>query len=72
MDAACANSGQNNENPECNDGVDNDGDGQIDLADAHCASASDNRERKSACGLGFELAFLLPAWIAVRRRLARA
>jgi len=73
VDAACTSAGLNIENPECNDGVDNDGDGSIDLADAHCTGADDNRELKSKnCGLGFELAFLLPAWIAVRRRLQRA
>jgi YVTN family beta-propeller protein len=71
-DAACTSSGLHIENPECNDGVDNDGDGGIDLADLHCSGPSDNRERivVASCGLGFELAFLLPVWMAVRRRRA--
>ena len=72
-DAACTSAGLHIENPECNDGVDNDGDGNIDLADGHCSGPDDNRELASkSCGLGFELALLLPAWIAVRRRLQRA
>ncbi len=67
LDPACLNSGLHNENPECDDGVDNDGDGNIDLADAHCNSSRDNRERvKTGCGLGFELALLLPVWMGAR------
>jgi len=30
--------------PECNDGIDNDGDGDIDLADGRCIDANDNDE----------------------------
>ena len=29
---------------QCSDGIDNDGDGKIDLADPGCANASDNNE----------------------------
>lgn len=31
--------------PQCSDGIDNDGDGQIDAADSGCSGASDNTER---------------------------
>jgi hypothetical protein len=44
-DAACAYAGPG---PACGDGIDNDGDGQIDLADAGCAGASDGSERDAA------------------------
>ena len=36
--------------PQCNDGVDNDGDGKIDMQDAGCSSRTDNDE--SNCGDG--------------------
>jgi len=49
------------DDPECSDGIDNDGDGRIDFpSDSGCGSASDDRERIArSCGLGFELALLL-------------
>lgn len=43
---------------ECNDGIDNDGDGAVDLADSQClGDLMDDREAAGggACGLGFEL-----------------
>ena len=49
------------ENPECQDGIDNDGDGAIDHPDdPHCYGPSDDREERTGCGLGYELALLLP------------
>ncbi len=36
---------------ECSDGVDNDGDGDIDGADVHCVSALDNDESSFATGI---------------------
>jgi probable HAF family extracellular repeat protein len=58
------------EDPECDDGADNDGDGDIDLADAQCSAAWDDREAGGGggrCGLGFELAFLIPLLMRLRR-----
>jgi len=74
VDSACTAATLNLENPECSDGVDIDGDGIIDGLDVQCTGPNDSLERKKngACGLGFELAFLLPVWIAARRRRARA
>jgi hypothetical protein len=65
------------ENPQCNDGVDNDGDGLVDLADPRCSDPSDDDERAplilgGGCGVGPELAVLVPALWLLRRRRARA
>jgi len=63
--------------PHCSDGVDNDGDGGIDWdgspPDPQC-DGPEGRERRRSCGLGFELAALLPvlARLRRRRRAARA
>jgi subtilisin family serine protease len=60
--------------PECDDGLDNDGDGRVDHpADAGCTVPTDPSERaSSACGLGFELTALLPAPAARRSRAREA
>jgi hypothetical protein len=58
--------------PECSDGLDNDGDGGIDhdgaglgAADPHCLGQPERDSESGSlslfCGLGFELALLLPA-----------
>ncbi len=64
--------------PGCDDGLDNDGDGRIDWdggpgsgsPDADCVSAADDTEQRAAafCGLGPELALVLPLLGALRRR----
>lgn len=55
--------------PQCSDGIDNDGDGLIDFPeDPGCLKATQARESPRACGLGLELALLLPL---VRRRWHR-
>jgi hypothetical protein len=61
------------EAPQCDDGVDNDGDGWVDGADPECSDAWRNREAAaggSSCGLGMEIALLLPLLRAARRRRA--
>jgi glucose/arabinose dehydrogenase len=60
--------------PACDDGVDNDFDGQIDLADPNChGNPLRDNERPSRCGLGAELVLLLAplAALRARRRAAR-
>jgi len=61
------------EDPACDDGIDNDGDGGTDHdgdpADTQCLGRSwAQREASVACGLGAELVFLLP----LLQRLTRA
>jgi len=65
------------ENPRCDDDLDNDRDGGTDWdgagvgpADPQCLLAPwSNREAATrACGLGFELALLLPPLLLARRR----
>jgi subtilisin family serine protease len=58
----------------CFDGLDNDGDGAVDVdgdggtPDPHCTSGFDSSENTpSSCGLGPELALLLPLLGALRR-----
>ena len=60
------------EDPDCSDGVDNDGDGLTDHpADPECLTAAQFSESSTRCGLGFELALLLPALMAWRRQRSR-
>ncbi len=58
--------------PACANGLDDDGDGLVDLGDPHCADASDGTEGPTACGLGTEIAFLLPLLRRLRRRCRAA
>jgi hypothetical protein len=85
-DPGCRNANAARENPQCQDGVNNDGatgidfDGgaslhggvPIDVKDPQCATLWDNKEASSTCGIGFELALVLPALEALRRRARRA
>jgi hypothetical protein len=70
-DPGCVNPSAAKENPKCNDLVDNDGDTLIDLADPGCQGIPSRNKEGSSCGLGFELALLLPALAALRRRAQR-
>ena len=71
------------ENPRCNDGLDNDGDGKFDFdggatatrgvtlgpPDPQCTHAWINSEASSGCGVGAELALVIPLLgLAARRR----
>ncbi len=55
-DPGCVDGASNTESPQCNDGVDNDVDGFVDLADPHCASATDDNESAPpvACSDGLD------------------
>lgn len=71
-DPGCQDAVYMSENPACNDGLDNDGDGKIDLADLQCEGRAwyPFEINQQSCGLGFELAGLLPAllWLRAKRR----
>jgi hypothetical protein len=58
--------------PACDDGLDNDSDGAVDMADPQCLTPSQRAERR-ACGPGFEIAFAIAplAFARVRRRATR-
>jgi len=56
------------ENPACDDGIDNDSDGAIDFADPTCLRVWPYWETVP-CGVGSELALVLPLLAAARRRL---
>jgi hypothetical protein len=76
-DPGCRNLQALYENPQCDDGLDNDADGKIDwdggpgaaTPDPQCADMPwRNLEiQASGCGLGFELALLLPLFARLRR-----
>jgi len=68
------------EDPACDDGVDNDGDGKIDTdgggaggsADPQCVTSwKDSEDLSASCGLGVELALLLPLLEGLRRPARR-
>ena len=84
-DPGCRDAASPVEDPQCQDGLDNDGQFGTDFdggasvlgagnadpdgADPDCTAAWIGRERR-ACGLGYELAPLLLVWAAARRRSA--
>lgn len=68
-DPGCFDSASMIENPACDDGIDNDADGLVDLQDGVCGGRSwYAAESATACGLGFEVALLLPLLRALRPR----
>jgi hypothetical protein len=71
-DPGCRNLDWHTESPECDDGIDNDGDGAIDILDTTCGNAWQISETPtSGCGMGAELALILPPLLLLRRRLRR-
>ena len=70
--------------PLCDDGFDNDLDGDVDTEDGQCSASSQNIESESVdlrdvdagdeifCGLGAEVAFILPLFMQLRRVGRRA
>jgi hypothetical protein len=74
MDPGCFHAVGATEAPACDDGEDNDNDGGVDLADASCADRAwwnSEHAARPACGLGAELAALVPMFAWARRRLRR-
>jgi hypothetical protein len=80
-DAGCARAAASVEDPGCDDGRDNDGDAAVDadgggagVPDSHCngvaSSANEAAPTPVGCGIGPELALLLPL-VAGARRLRR-
>jgi hypothetical protein len=70
-DPGCARASQTTEAPACDNHLDDDGDGLVDHPDdPTCASPSGATESERRCGLGFELALLLPLLARRRRRAA--
>jgi hypothetical protein len=61
------------EAPACNDHLDNDGDGLIDLDDPECnGNLWQDSESPKPCGLGFELAIVVPLALWRHRRRRRS
>jgi hypothetical protein len=82
-DPGCRAPSADNESPQCQDGLNNDGQAGIDFdggasvnggvpiaaPDPQCTAAWRNKEASTGCGIGFELALVLPALAAWRRRI---
>jgi hypothetical protein len=81
-DPGCQGPAATREHAACQDGLDNEGDGKVDFdggasvnggtpiapPDTFCTAGFIDRERRNACGLGFELALVLPLLARLRRR----
>jgi 6-phosphogluconolactonase (cycloisomerase 2 family) len=76
-DPACSNPQfPNREKPRCDDAVDNDGDGKIDwdggpggaTPDPQCSGRPYSDKEAAGCGIGAELALLVPLYARLRRK----
>jgi len=72
IDEACALPYATTEITQCDDGIDNDGDGFVDFADPNCSPAWPYWETAPRCGLGAELALVVPLLGLATRRRRRA
>lgn len=78
QDIGCKDALWQDENPQCDDGADNDNDGKRDWdgvggaypVDPQCTDKPWANREASSCGLGAELALLLPLLLCRRRRRA--
>jgi hypothetical protein len=78
-DPGCQTEAGTDESPKCDDDLDNDGDGKTDwdggpsagAPDPQCAGKPWKNKEASSCGLGAEMALLLPLLRWLRRRGAR-
>jgi uncharacterized protein YkwD len=79
-DLGCRDERSERESSQCDNGIDDDGDGKLDhdggplgaTPDPQCVGTPwKNQESASSCGLGFELALLLPMLGVVRRYRGR-
>jgi hypothetical protein len=74
LDPGCASPTSSTESPACSNGVDDDRDGRIDGADPGCSGPAGASEFTPSpgwgCGIGPELALLLPVLRLLRRRRA--
>ena len=72
IDAGCPFPYATVERTQCDDGLDNNDDGNVDFDDPHCSRAWPYWEAKpSSCGIGAELALVLPLLGLWRRRPSR-
>jgi hypothetical protein len=72
LDPGCPFPGAPTEATECDDGIDNNGDGRIDFDDPHCSRHWPYWEKTpSPCGIGAELVLVIPVLGWWRRRTSR-
>jgi hypothetical protein len=80
QDPGCASALAVTEGTACDNGVDDDGDGNVDwdggplggAPDAQCNGNPRRASERQACGIGFELAFVVPLLAAIRRARRRS
>ena len=76
LDPGCKNALGTKENPACDNDLDDDNDGKVDwdggsgaaTPDPQCVGKPFRNKETSGCGLGFELALVVPLLARLRRR----